>query len=76
MRDPIVRYFPDTDTMGIDLSDEPSVEANEIATNVIVAVDKDGVPVAVEFLGPVHEIFADLIEGVKHAGKQQKRAAS
>jgi uncharacterized protein YuzE len=76
MKDPEVHYYPETDTMWVILSDQPSVESNEVATNVIVAVDKDGGPVAIEFLGPVHKLFAELIEGAKQAEARRKRTAS
>jgi ABC-type lipoprotein release transport system permease subunit len=36
----------------------------------------EGAVTAIEFLGPVHEIFADLIKNAKNASIYNKRAAS
>ena len=75
MKKPEVHYYPETDTMWVVLSDRPSVESAEVAENVIVALSEDGEPVAIEFLGPVSEIFADLIERAVQPKSKQRRAS-
>jgi uncharacterized protein YuzE len=37
-----ITYFPQTDTLAIDLADEPSAETNEIAEGVTVDYGADG----------------------------------
>jgi len=40
-------YFPDTDTLYIDISDRPSVESERINENLIIDLDSDGQPVGI-----------------------------
>lgn len=40
-------YFPDTDTLYIDISDHPSVESEVINENLIIDLDSDGQPVGI-----------------------------
>jgi len=40
-------YFPDTDTLYIDISDRPSVESEVINENLIIDLDSDGQPVGI-----------------------------
>ena len=37
-----VNYFPDTDSLYIDLSERPSAESREISDGVVLDYDKDG----------------------------------
>ena len=41
-------YFPDTDTLYIALSDESSVESDEIGENVVLDYDAEGHVVGIE----------------------------
>lgn len=41
-------YYPETDTLYIDLRDKPGADVLEIADDFVVDVDKDGVPVGME----------------------------
>ena len=43
-----VRYFPDTDTLYIELIDTPSVESEEVMEGVVLDYDKKGKVVGVE----------------------------
>ena len=43
-----LHYFPDTDTLSISLLDEPSVESEEIADDVVVDFAADGRVVAID----------------------------
>lgn len=41
-------YYPETDTLYIDLLDRPGSDVEEIATDFVVDVDTDGTPVGIE----------------------------
>ena len=43
-----VQYFPDTDTLYIELTDAPSVESEEIMENIVVDYDSHGRIVGIE----------------------------
>jgi uncharacterized protein YuzE len=40
-------YFPDTDTLYIDLADRPSVESEVVNDNLIIDLDNQGRPVGI-----------------------------
>ena len=42
-----IQYFPDTDTLHIDLADRPSTESEVISESLMVDLDKDGKPVGI-----------------------------
>ena len=42
-----IQYFPDTDTLYIDLADRPSAESEVISESLIVDLDRDGKPVGI-----------------------------
>jgi uncharacterized protein YuzE len=42
-----IQYFPDTDTLYIDLADRPSVESKVINESLIVDLDEEGKPVGI-----------------------------
>ena len=37
-----IAYFPDTDSMYIDLSEKPSAESREVSPGVVLDYDEDG----------------------------------
>ena len=41
-------YYPETDTLYIDLLDRPGADVLEIVTDFVVDVDADGTPVGIE----------------------------
>lgn len=41
-------YYPDTDTLYIDLAERPGADVLEIADNFVVDVDDEGNPVGIE----------------------------
>ena len=41
-------YYPDTDTLYIDLADKPGADVLEIASDFVVDVDAEGTPVGIE----------------------------
>jgi len=69
---PRVVYAPDTDSLGIFLSDHPGTEAEEVAENFIVTYDDDNNIVGIEIVSGASEIFADLLA---KAGKHAKATA-
>jgi len=42
-----IQYFPDTDTLYIDLADRPSVESEVVSESLIVDIDEKGKPVGI-----------------------------
>lgn len=67
MRDPEVFYDPETDTLGVEFSSAERKESYEAAAGVWVTVGKDDRVVLIEFMGPVREWFAPLIDQVRSA---------
>ncbi|HHJ64984.1 MAG TPA: DUF2283 domain-containing protein [Aquifex aeolicus] len=64
-----VQYFPDTDTLYIELIDVPSVESEEVMEGVVLDYDKEGKVVGIEiehfterFKGKPAEIPLKLIQ--------------
>ena len=43
-----VQYFPDTDTLYIELADVPSVESEEVTEGIVLDYDKEGKVVGIE----------------------------
>lgn len=41
-------YYPDTDTLYIDLLDKPGADVLEISTDFVVDIDSNGTPVGLE----------------------------
>ena len=80
---PSVSYYPETNSMWLVFSETPSVESEEIAEDIVVAFGPAGEVVAIEFIGGVRELFAELLssplgeseEATKaHPAKGRKRA--
>ena len=42
-----IQYFPDTDTLYIDLANRPSTESEVISESIVVDLDGDGKPVGI-----------------------------
>lgn len=45
------KYYPDTDTLYIEIKDIPSVESEEISEGIVLDYDKDGNIVGIEIEG-------------------------
>jgi uncharacterized protein YuzE len=43
-----IEYFPDTDSLYIDLAERPGTDTREIAQGVVVDLDGDGHPVGID----------------------------
>lgn len=43
-----LNYYPETDSLYIDLSDKPGADVIEVTDHVVVDVDENGVPVGID----------------------------
>ena len=43
-----VSYYPDTDSLYLDLSGRTSIESREISEGVVIDLDAEGVPVGID----------------------------
>lgn len=43
-----IEYFPETDSLYIDLADRPGVDAREVSEGVVLDLDSQGTPVGIE----------------------------
>jgi len=55
-------YFPDTDTLYIDLADRPSIESEVINDNLIVDLDVAGQPVGITIEHYTQTVSSKAIE--------------
>ena len=58
---PYAHYDTETDSLGIFLSETKSVEAEEVADDVIVSFGPSNEIVGIEFIGQVRELFKELL---------------
>ena len=74
---PWAHYYPDTDSLVIQLADHPAVEAEEIADNMLLSYDEDNCVIAIEIPGGAKDLFKDLIEraGAMHVPRGEKKAS-
>lgn len=61
-----VNYYPDTDTLYIDLSNRPGADAVEATTDLVVDVDEEGAPVGIEIehAGEKIDLSRLVVEGL------------
>ena len=59
-----IEYFPDTDSLCIDLAERADVDTREIGDGIVVDVDADGHPVAIEALA----ILLSACDASAHGG--------
>ena len=43
-----LNYYPDTDSLYIDLSEQPSVESREVSSGIVLDYDSDGKLVGID----------------------------
>lgn len=43
-----LNYYPDTDSLYIDLSEQPSVESREVTEGIVLDYDAEGHPVGID----------------------------
>lgn len=71
MKYPEVRYVYDEDILAVQLTGEQIKYTIEPAPGVYVSVDHEERPVLIEFMGPVREWFAPLIEQASQAPQRK-----
>jgi uncharacterized protein YuzE len=57
-----IKYYPETDTLYIDLVDRPGADVLEIARDFVVDVDVQGLPVGIEIEHASEKIDLSRIE--------------
>lgn len=57
-----VNYYPETDTLYIDLSEQASVESEEIADGIVLDYDAAGNVVGMEIEGASKKVQLDRLE--------------
>jgi uncharacterized protein YuzE len=67
---PEVSYVPEEDVLAVQLTAEPIKHTIESAPGVYVSVNKENEPVLIEFLGPVREWFAPVINQERKAAQE------
>ena len=65
-----LNYFPDTDTLYIDLADRPSVESEVVNENLVIDLDEQGRPVGITL---EHYSQAVTSQSIEIAVMSQKR---
>ena len=66
-----VNYYPETDSLYIDLSEKTSVESKEISEGVVLDYDAEGNLVGIDKLKPMHiqPLFEVEARKARNAGK-------
>ena len=64
MKKPRIAYYPETDSLVIDLRGKPAKDAAEVAENLIVSYDEDGNITAIDVEGGASRMFAPLIKAL------------
>ena len=57
-----LNYFPDTDTLYIDLADRPSTESEVINDNLVIDLDEQGRPVGITLEHYSQSVTSQAIE--------------
>ena len=56
-----LNYYPETDSLYIDLSEQPSVESREISEGVLLDYDADGSLVGIDIDNASHKVEIDTL---------------
>lgn len=56
-----VNYFPDTDSLYIDLADRPSAESREISEGIVLDYDSDGALVGIDIDNASSKVALDTL---------------
>ena len=70
-----VKYFKDTDSLYIDLSDSPSTESTEISEGIVLDYDADGKLVGIDIDNASSKVDLDLLTISSLPGKVETDAA-
>jgi len=57
-----LHYYPETDSLYIELNDRPGTDAQEVAEGVVLDVDDDGNPVGIDIDGASRRIDLRTLE--------------
>ena len=68
-------YFPETDSLYIDLSENPSVESREISDGVVLDYDADGSLVGIDIDNASHKVQLQRVILTGIAGEIERRAS-
>ncbi|MGH3145569.1 MAG: DUF2283 domain-containing protein [Rubrobacter sp.] len=64
-----ISYYPDTDSLYVELSEKPGADVVQISDDVVVDVDEDGNPVGIDIsagareIGDLSELLLERVEG-------------
>ena len=67
-----VNYFPDTDSLYIDLADRPSAESREISEGVVLDYDNDGTLDGIDINNASSKVALDRLVVSKLPGTIQR----
>lgn len=70
-----LNYYPETDSLYIDLSEHPSVESHEISEGVVLDYDAEGKLVGIDIDNASHKIELKTLVLSKLPGKIEMAAA-
>ena len=69
-----VNYFPDTDSLYIDLADRPSAESREISEGIVLDYDSDGALVGIDIDNASTKVALDTLVVSKLPGTIERIA--
>jgi uncharacterized protein YuzE len=69
-----VNYFPDTDSLYIDLAERPSVESREISEGIVLDYDGDGTLVGIDIDNASTKVAIDKLTVSKLPGTIERIA--
>ena len=70
-----LNYYPETDSLYIDLSERPSVESREISEGVVLDYDTEGKLVGIDIDNASHKVHLKTLVLSKLPGKVEMAAA-
>ena len=69
-----LNYYPETDSLYIDLSEKPSVDSREIAEDIVVDFDSEGHVAGLDIQHASKNLVLDTLETVSFPVKRLKVA--
>ena len=70
-----LNYYPETDSLYIDLSEQPSVESREISEGILLDYDADGGLVGIDIDNASHKVEMEKLIINKLPGKVEMASA-
>ena len=59
-----LHYYPETDSLYIELANRPGTDVREIGDGIVVDVDEEGAPVGIDIDGASHRLDLDTLDVV------------